>query len=83
MVSGHGLAGGAIINAIGGASGGGDGWASQALAHAQARLAADQVAKCAPCTLKEDQKAVDAAQGLVAAGTNSARQSGRLLDIQV
>lgn len=86
-----------IISSIGGTSGSAT-YASQMLAHAQARLAADQAANCAPCTLKEDQKAVETAQGLVTAETSSAQNRGvpsgsadsgatgavgRLLDIQV
>jgi hypothetical protein len=66
-----------------GAAGGGSSFGSQAVAHAQARLAADQAAKCAPCTLKEDQKAVETAQSLQAAEASSLTQPGRLLDIKV
>jgi hypothetical protein len=71
------------MSTIGAASSGSHSFASQAVAHAQARLEADQAAKCAPCTLKEDQKALEAAQSLLAAETNASRQTGRLLDIQV
>ena len=66
-----------------GAAGSGSSVAAQAVAHAQARLAADQASKCAPCTLKEDQKAVETAQSLQVAEANSATQPGRLLDIKV
>jgi hypothetical protein len=71
------------MSSIGAASSGGSSFASQAVAHAQARLAADQASKCAPCTLKEDQKAVETSQSLQAAETNRSLQSGRLLDIKV
>jgi hypothetical protein len=71
------------MSSIGATGGGGSSFASQAVAHAQARLAADQASKCAPCTLKEDQKAVEISQSLQAAEKNSSVQSGRLLDIQV
>jgi hypothetical protein len=71
------------MSAIGAAGSGSSSFGSQAVAHAQARLAADQASKCAPCTLKEDQKAVESAQGLAAAETSASAQTGRLLDIKV
>jgi hypothetical protein len=71
------------MSSIGATGSGGSSFASQAVAHAQARLAADQASKCAPCTLKEDQKAVETAQSLQAAEASSATQPGRLLDIKV
>jgi hypothetical protein len=71
------------MSTVGGASSGNSSAASQAVAHAQARLQADQAAKCAPCTLKEDQKALETAQSLLAAETSASTQAGRLLDIKV
>jgi hypothetical protein len=59
------------VSSVGAAS-----WGGQLLAHAQARLAADQARQCAPCTLKEDQKAVDMAQDIAAAEAGSASASG-------
>jgi hypothetical protein len=52
------------------------GWGAQLVAHAQARLAADQAAKCAPCQIREDEKAVETAQGIAAAETSNGGPQG-------
>jgi hypothetical protein len=69
-------AGGQIMNTISSGSS-----AYQALAQAQAKLAADQAAKAAAAVIKADQDEVAAAQAAAATQSTSSSQSTHLVDI--